>query len=343
MLVLAGCGGGGPADEPGESMGDADRRVAIRVDGDTVSRARFNRRLDRQMQRFRRRLGQDTAASDTLSGPLRQLRGQMKRRLANRMVQRLLVTRAMNEAGVTVSDSEVEGQWRQLTRRFPNRESLQSTLRQQNTSETRVRSRIREKLRLQKYLDREIGPVEVSETEAREYFETHREEYDRPQQVHAQHILVRDDTGAQTQIRRIQRELEGDSTFEEVARTRSEGPSARKGGDLGFVSRGRMAKPFADAAFSLEPGTISEPVRTRFGYHLIRVIERRDTRTARYEDVSEEVLQALQQQKQRSRWRDLMQRLRRDATVEVNVIDDTPARRGMRGRPGTASRRMPGS
>lgn len=330
-LGLGGCGWGDEAaDETGKTPATSEKakQVAIRVDGETVSRAEFDRRLDQQMQQFRQRMGADTGADARMDGPMRQLRGQMKRRLANQMVQRLLVTSHMKQAGVTVSDSEVQAQWEQLTRRFPNPESLQRTLRQQGTSETDVRSRIREKLKLQKYLDEEIGEITVTEEEARQYFDQNRKEYDRPEQVHARHILIRDDTGAEARIERVREALEGDSSFEEVARALSEGPSARKGGDLGYVSRERMAEPFAEAAFALDTGTVSEPVQTRYGYHFIKVEDRRDTRAADFEGSRDEVDQAVRQEKQRGRWQTLLQKLREESTVEIHVLDDTgPGRR----------------
>lgn len=332
VVGLGGCGWGEEsADETATPATEEAKEVAIRVDDETVSMAEFNEKLDRQMQQFRQRMGGDTGEDAPMKGPMRQLRGQMKRRLANQMVQRLLITSHMKQAGITVSDSEVQARWQQLSQRFPSRESLQRTLRQQGTSETDVRSRIREKLKLQKYLDEEIGKIEVSDSEARQYFERNRSEYERPQQVRARHILVRDDTGAQERLDRVREALAGDSTFEEVARALSEGPSARKGGDLGYVSRDRMADAFAEAAFALDTGTISEPVKTRFGYHFIRVDDRRDTRPADFEASREEIDKAVRQEKQRGRWQELMRRLREESTVEVNVLDDTGPARGRMG------------
>ncbi len=333
VIGLGGCGWGEESTDEDVTTASPDEaeEVAIRVDDETISMAEFEERLDGQMQQFRQRMGGDTGEDTPMQGPMRQLRSQMKRRLANQMVQRLLITSHMKQAGITVSDSEVQAQWQQLSQRFPNRESLQRTLRQQGTSETDVRSRIREKLKLQKYLDEEIGEIEVTDSEARQYFERNRSEYERPEQVRARHILVRDDTGAEQRLDRVREALAGDSTFEEVARALSEGPSSRKGGDLGYVSRDRMADAFAEAAFALDTGTVSEPVKTRFGYHFIRVEDRRDTRPADFETSREEIDQAVRQEKQRGRWQELMRRLREESTVEVNVLDDTGPARGRMG------------
>jgi peptidyl-prolyl cis-trans isomerase C len=90
-------------------------------------------------------------------------------------------------------------------------------------------------------------------------------------QVRAFHILVKTETEAQ----QILSELKGGVRFERLAQLKSQCPSGRKGGDLGFFWRGQMVKPFENTAFALKKGEISEPVRTEFGWHIIKVTEAR--------------------------------------------------------------------
>ncbi|HVO33682.1 MAG TPA: peptidylprolyl isomerase [Elusimicrobiota bacterium] len=87
------------------------------------------------------------------------------------------------------------------------------------------------------------------------------------EQVRASHILVKDESMA----RQLKTEIEGGASFEDVARQHSACPSKRNGGDLGWFGRGQMVKSFEDAAFGLASGKISEPVKTQFGFHLIKV------------------------------------------------------------------------
>ncbi|MGA1866128.1 MAG: peptidylprolyl isomerase [Thermoplasmatota archaeon] len=90
-------------------------------------------------------------------------------------------------------------------------------------------------------------------------------------QVKASHILVNSKAEADKLFNR----LKAGARFEDLARKHSQCPSGRKGGDLGFFSKGQMVKPFEDAAFSLRVGQVSEPVKTQFGYHLILVTAQR--------------------------------------------------------------------
>ncbi len=90
-------------------------------------------------------------------------------------------------------------------------------------------------------------------------------------QVKASHILV----PSMEEAERILREISSGKSFEEMARKHSSCPSGANGGDLGFFSKGQMVKEFEDAAFSLPAGKVSAPVKTEFGYHLIKVTEKK--------------------------------------------------------------------
>ncbi len=90
-------------------------------------------------------------------------------------------------------------------------------------------------------------------------------------EVHASHILVK----SKEEAREILEKLKGGAKFSAIAKKRSACPSGKKGGDLGWFTRGRMVKPFEKAAFSMEKGEVSEPVKTQFGWHVIKVLEKR--------------------------------------------------------------------
>lgn len=121
--------------------------------------------------------------------------------------------------------------------------------------------------------------ITVSEEEVREYYDENTDEFEKPETVEARHILLKvaEDADEETveAVRKnadaIYQEAVGGADFAELAKTHSEGPTRETGGALGAFQRGSMVKPFEDKAFSLEAGEISEPVRTSFGWHIIKV------------------------------------------------------------------------
>ena len=144
---------------------------------------------------------------------------------------------------------------------------------------------------LDKVVAKALSDDEAFEPLAREEYLAHQEDYAVPERVHAAHILFKvdaegDDATARAEAENVRvRILSGEISFENAARKFSQDErNASKGGDLGIFPRGRMVKPFETVAFSLEPGQVSEPVKTKFGYHLIRLSEKFSAEVRSYEN-----------------------------------------------------------
>jgi len=124
-----------------------------------------------------------------------------------------------------------------------------------------------------------VSQVDISDEEIQEYYDDHPNEFQNPKTVEARHILIEVDQDADTEkvaeakkrIEDILQKARAEQDFAELAKQYSEGPSKDKGGYLGTFKREAMVKPFADKAFTMKSGEISDPVRTRFGWHLIKV------------------------------------------------------------------------
>jgi peptidyl-prolyl cis-trans isomerase C len=136
------------------------------------------------------------------------------------------------------------------------------------------------------------------------------------EEVRARHILVPNEADARTILTEIQR----GGNFEEVARRRSTDPAARNGGDLGFFRRGDMVPEFANAAFALQPGQVSPaPVRTQFGWHVIKLEERRSSTGPSFEDSRDTLRQAMIEEEVQA----AVQRIR--ASVNIERVAPPPA------------------
>ena len=144
--------------------------------------------------------------------------------------------------------------------------------------------------------------LETRGIEARNLYDERSSVYDAPEEVRARHILFRVDVDAGEETEKEAREkaelalarLADDETFADLAAELSDDVGSREsGGDLGFFTRGRMVKPFDDAAFALAAGETSELVRTDFGFHIIRVEERKEAVLRAFEEVSDELAEEL--------------------------------------------------
>jgi len=137
------------------------------------------------------------------------------------------------------------------------------------------------------------------------------------EEVHARHILLKTEDDAKSVIQ----ELGKGADFAELAKKKSTGPSGPNGGDLGFFGKGQMVPAFEQAAFKLKKGEVSEtPVKTQFGFHVIKVEARRKAEVPKYDDVQEQLRGEISQERGSA----YIEKLRADAKVTRFSIDGKP-------------------
>lgn len=148
------------------------------------------------------------------------------------------------------------------------------------------------------WMDKVYERTLISDSEANKYYQENKDMFKRPAQVHARHILVKDEKEA-TAIANKLKNLKGDALkkkFIELAKEKSTGPSGPKGGDLGYFSKGQMVKPFEEAAFALKVGEVTpKPVKTQFGYHIIYLEDKKPAGVAPFEQVKESIIAKMRQ------------------------------------------------
>lgn len=142
---------------------------------------------------------------------------------------------------------------------------------------------------------RTVENVAVTEEEEKSFYEAHKAQFVQGPQVSAKHILV----DSQELAAKVGEEIKGGKSFEDAAKEYSTCPSKERGGDLGFFSKGQMVPEFEKAAFDGELHTLIGPVKTQFGYHLIRVEDKKEGSEIPFATVQEQIHQQLIQEKQR--------------------------------------------
>lgn len=143
-----------------------------------------------------------------------------------------------------------------------------------------------------------ISAVKVSDKDASDYYEANKEKFMGQETVNASHILVDSEERAKEILADIK---SGKISFDDAAMEHSSCPSKARGGSLGDFGRGQMVKEFEDAAFNMEVGAISDaPVKTQFGYHLIKLNSKNEAKEMPYGEIADEIKRALLMEKQRA-------------------------------------------
>ena len=247
----------------------------------------------------------------------------IKQNILKRIIEKQLIDQEIAKQQIEVTPAEIDAAVEEYKKRFRTDEQFQNYLRHGKVTIDQIRERMRAKAALEKLIEK-TGNLKVDDAEALEFYGKNERFYVEKAGVRASHILVKVDEGApqdkvdaaQAKIKEAQAALAKGEDFGEVAKKFSEGPSAPKGGDLGFFGKGQMVKPFEDVAFALETGKLSDPVRTRFGFHVIKVFEKREERKKPFDEVKSQILESLRNKKFFKERRSLIQRLNQSAEIE---------------------------
>ncbi|MBA7602309.1 Chaperone SurA [subsurface metagenome] len=169
--------------------------------------------------------------------------------------------------------------------------------------------------------------VNITEEDARKYYSENQQQFEIPEQVRASHILIKPDTSdpnvepalakaaAKAKAEELLKQIKDGDDFAELALANSGCPSSARGGDLGFFSRGRMVPAFDKAAFALEVGQVSDIVETQFGYHIIKVTDRKDASTTMFEQAKDDILKLLTQTRQAELAEEYIESLKAQANI----------------------------
>ena len=213
------------------------------------------------------------------------------------------------EHNITVSDKEVEqeiakikeqigDQARSSGQDLSDQEAYEQALKQNNITEDQLRENIRENLPVQKVQERVAGDAEPSDKEIQNYYEKNKEaQFTTPEQRCVRHILFNKDQKEKAE--EVKKELEDGGDFAKLARENSQDPgSAANGGDLGCLGKGETVPEFEQAAFGAEQGEIVGPIKTEFGYHILKVTDVKPEQTRSLQEVESQISSQLATEKQ---------------------------------------------
>jgi peptidyl-prolyl cis-trans isomerase C len=247
------------------------------------------------------------------------------------MLDQLIMSRIVDKrsADEKVSDADVMAEINKYKARIGSEEAFNQQLAQSGQTLEAVKEDIRSQLRQQHWVESQIkDQKKVTDADADEYYKNNPADFKEPEQVRASHILIAVPEDAKPEV--VSQKLKvaegaatrvkGGEDFAKVAKELSEDPGSKEtGGDLNFFSKDKMVPEFADAAFALKKDAISEPVRSKFGYHVIKVTDRKDGGTVKLEEVKPRLVAYLQAQEQKKAMAKMLQELRAAADVKVNM------------------------
>ncbi len=293
-------------------------KIAV-VNGAVITRSEFDRAVSFARQRALQ-----------MGKPLDD--AQLKERMLKQLVGSALLYQESKKEGIKVDQKAVDERLEQWKKRFPNKEEYKKALSNLNLSLPQMKEDIKRGMTIEKLIVKIfVDKTTIPEKEIKAYYDSNSNLFKQPEQVRASHILIKVEPKAKEsekedalkKIKEVQEKQKKGDDFAKLAKDYSQGPSNVKGGDLGYFKRGQMVPAFEEVAFKLKPGEVSDIVNTRFGYHLIKVVDKKPESTVPYEEIEERIGQYLKQEKVQKEVKQLVEKLRKEAKVETFLKNES--------------------
>src|SRR5437868_1031588 len=305
--------------------------IVARVNSEIITRSEFQRSRDQLMNELKERFPQEAE---------QQFAQREKDVLRDMIDQDLLVQRG-KDLGIN-ADTELIKKLDDLRKQMnlENMEDLEKAAQSQGISYEDFKQNMRNQIITQQVIGREVSAkVQITKEEEEQFYKEHQKELDQPEGVHLSEILVaikkqpeqnpesaqktetpptpEEIAAAQQRAGQLLEELKKGAKFDEVAKKSSDGPTAGQGGDLGFFNRGTLAKELEEKTFGMKPGEISDVIRTKQGFIILKVNEHRSGGIPALKEVEPQVQEAIYSQKMQPALRAYLTKLREDAYIDI--------------------------
>ncbi len=246
--------------------------------------------------------------------------------LGKLITQKLLENHSASEK---INSEDVDAKFNEAASKAPNPKAFEERLKSMNLTAETAKAQISEQMKAAKWLDEQIGGKgEVTEAEAKAYYDKNPTAFDAPETVRASHILVLVPADAPIDVVTAKRKaidaaaarIKKGEDFAKVAKEVSEDPTTKdKGGDINFFPKAGMVPEFADAAFALKKDEVSDVVKTKFGFHIIKLTDRKAPHKIEFSDAKERLVVYLGNQKKQGLAQGVIKELLAKADIKNNL------------------------
>lgn len=289
--------------------------IIARVNDQIITQSDYNRALDEMNQD-----GRQHGAS------MQEMAAMRKDLLRNLIDQQLWLSKGkeLNVTGETELVKRLDDIRKQYN--LDTIEDLEKAAQEQGVSFEDFKANIRNQVITQQVMRQEVGEhIQMTPGEVERYYEAHKQDYSQPESVRLSEILLSTGTGddpakvaaAKTKADDIEARLHAGGDFAQLARSFSEGPTAAEGGDLGQYKRGQLGQLLEDKTFNLQSGQYTDPILTRQGYIILKVVQHTPGGPRPFKDVEQQVEQSYYMSKMDPAIRAYLNKMRNEAFIQV--------------------------
>jgi peptidyl-prolyl cis-trans isomerase C len=255
-------------------------------------------------------------------------RDEIYRGILDNLVSMRVLRQEVNDRHMTASDAEIAAQINQLRKQFPSEAAFKQAMAAQHVSQEKLRDNVRMDLLVNRLLENEVNAkLSVKPADVSAFYEKNPDKFKQSESVRASHILIIVPPGADANTKAAAKAraeaalkaVRAGQDFAAIAREYSQDGSAQHGGDLNFITRGQTTPAFENVAFALKVGEISDVVESPFGFHIIKVTERRPGRAVPFPEAAAQIQQYLENEQRKSLGNAFVASLKAKRKVEIFI------------------------
>jgi len=310
-----------PAEAPTPVMTPADananKEVAVTVNGINITEGEIDVKIKPVLEKVAGRMDPNS---------VEMYKKRVRPQALESMIMEQLLNDQVTKAGITVTDEDVNKMISEMTQqRGMSIEDFKRMLQAQGQSFEQFAQQMKPRVGYEKLLEKQMGAIEVNDADALAFYNENKDDFNNPDvEVRASHILVKispaatpeEKAAAKEKAEALLKRVKAGEDFATLAKENSDDPGSKvKGGDLDFFGKGMMVKEFEEAAFKLEPNHVSDLVETQFGYHIIKVTDRKEPGLTPFDKVKAEIIEDLKDTKKQKLAQEYIGKLKADAKI----------------------------
>jgi peptidyl-prolyl cis-trans isomerase SurA len=298
----------------GATLGGAKiiERIIARVNNEIITQHQY----ETEQAELRAKLAQEYSGAELDA----QVREQSKNLLRDMIDESLMVQKA-KDLDINV-ETDVVKQLDDIRKKnnLATLEDLETEVEKQGLNYEDYKDQIRRSLLMREVIRQQVGSrIQLSQEDARKFYEAHKKEFESPGMVHLGQILISTEKQkpeeAEKRANEALAELKAGQRFADIAKKYSDGPAAEQGGDVGFMKEGTLAPDIAAVVGKLDVNDFSNPIQTRYGYIILKVLDRYSPGIPKFEEVEQRVEEILYDQKMEPRLREYLTQLRKESYI----------------------------
>ncbi|WP_293445516.1 peptidylprolyl isomerase [Persephonella sp.] len=248
---------------------------------------------------------------------------EIRKKAIEALINRELLYYEAQKKGIKIPEKQVDDLIDQLAKKYKSKENLEKLLKQTGVTLDQFRLELKKRLAIDKLLSKYVT-VNITEKDLKEYYEKNKYKFKEPPALKIRYIYIKVDPSkpkgrqiAKERAEKAYKEIKEGKDFGDVAYRYSDDLSRIKGGELGFVHRGRFDKPVEEVIYKLKKGQVSEIIETELGFHIVKVEDKRPERLVPFEKIKDKLKKELEEKYRKEKFNQLIEDAKKDLKVVV--------------------------